>query len=116
MKNQKNKSRSQKQTFTGNRYTERNKPLDVSTVSEQKLSSTSVSIENIASKDDKVSGHRIFDVKILQSVYSLCCPSSLTVNLQLTKDPILGLSTGMTLKCKNCMFVHVYQTTRKTIK
>ncbi|GFQ82114.1 hypothetical protein TNCT_344471 [Trichonephila clavata] len=69
MGNQKNKSRSQKRKFTGNRYTERNKPLDVTTVSEQKLSSTSVSTENIASKDDKMSGHRIFDVKILRSVF-----------------------------------------------
>ncbi|GFR31192.1 hypothetical protein TNCT_116341 [Trichonephila clavata] len=53
MGNQKNKSRSQKEKFAGNRYTERNNPLDVTTVSEQKLSSTSVSTENIAPKDDK---------------------------------------------------------------
>ncbi|GFR28748.1 hypothetical protein TNCT_119531 [Trichonephila clavata] len=66
MGNHKNKSRSQKRKFTGNHYTERNKPLDVSTVSEQMLSTTSISTENIASNDDKMSGHRIFDMKILQ--------------------------------------------------
>ncbi|GFQ87037.1 hypothetical protein TNCT_511111 [Trichonephila clavata] len=98
MGNQNNKSRSQNGKFTGNRYTERNKPLDVTTVSEQKLSSTYVSTENIASKDDKTSGHQIFDVKILQRVFScLCCPSCLTVNLQLTEDSIFGLSSGHSL-------------------
>ncbi|GFV06868.1 hypothetical protein TNCV_3066541 [Trichonephila clavipes] len=54
MGNRKNKSRSQKRKFIGNRYTERTKPLDVPTVSEQKLKTTSVSFENIPSKDDKI--------------------------------------------------------------
>ncbi|GFV27167.1 uncharacterized protein TNCV_927591 [Trichonephila clavipes] len=94
MGNRKNKSRSQKRKFIGNRYTERTKPLDVPTVSEQKLKTTSVSFENIPSKDDKMSGNRIFDVEILHSVFScLCCPSCLSVNLQLTKDSIFGLSS-----------------------
>ncbi|GFW69221.1 uncharacterized protein TNCV_1819751 [Trichonephila clavipes] len=94
MGNRKNKSRSQKRKFIGNRYTERTKPLDVPTVSEQKLKTTSVSFENIPSKDDKMSGNRIFDVEILHSVFScLCCPSCLSVNLQLTEDLIFGLSS-----------------------
>ncbi|GFV43314.1 uncharacterized protein TNCV_10121 [Trichonephila clavipes] len=94
MGNHKNKSRSQKRKFIGNRYTERTKPLDVPTVSEQKLKTTSVSFENILSKDDKMSGNRIFDVEILHSVFScLCCPSCLSVNLQLTEDSIFGLSS-----------------------
>ncbi|GFS51028.1 uncharacterized protein TNCV_3277551 [Trichonephila clavipes] len=54
MGNRKNKSRSQKRKFIGNRFTERTKPLDVPTVSEQKLKTTSVSFENIPSKDDKI--------------------------------------------------------------
>ncbi|GFU18847.1 uncharacterized protein TNCV_1085851 [Trichonephila clavipes] len=112
-----NKSRSQKRKFIGNRYTERTKPLDVPTVSEQKLKTTSVSFENIPSKDDKMSGNRIFDVEILHSVFScLCCPSCLSVNLQLTEDSIFGLSSGMTLKCKKCMFVYAFQSTRKANK
>ncbi|GFW07195.1 uncharacterized protein TNCV_3693891 [Trichonephila clavipes] len=94
MGNHKNKSRSQKCKFIGNRFTERTKPLDVSTISAQKLKTTSVSFENIPSKDDKMSGNRIFDVEILHSVFScLCCPSCLSVNLQLTEDSILGLSS-----------------------
>ncbi|GFU86937.1 uncharacterized protein TNCV_3442071 [Trichonephila clavipes] len=72
----------------------RTKPLDVPTVSKQKLKTTSVSFENIPSKDDKMSGNRIFDVEILHSVFScLCCPSCLSVNLQLTEDSIFGLSS-----------------------
>ncbi|GFT06122.1 uncharacterized protein TNCV_1595391 [Trichonephila clavipes] len=117
MGNRKNKSRSQKRKFIGNRYTERTKSLDVPTVSEQKLNTTSVSFENIPSKDDKMSGNRIFDVEILHSVFScLCCPSCLSVNLQLTEDSIFGLSSGMTLKCKKCMFVYAFQSTRKANK
>ncbi|GFY64396.1 hypothetical protein TNIN_272941 [Trichonephila inaurata madagascariensis] len=54
MGNRKNKSRSQKRKFTGNRFTERTKSLDVSTISEQKLKTTSVSSENTPSKDDKI--------------------------------------------------------------
>ncbi|GFX13428.1 hypothetical protein TNCV_2191821 [Trichonephila clavipes] len=73
MGNRKNKSRSQKRKFIGNRFTERTKPLDVPTVSEQKLKTTSVSFENILSKDDKMSGNRIFDVEILCTVYSVVC-------------------------------------------
>ncbi|GFX88295.1 hypothetical protein TNCV_1705161 [Trichonephila clavipes] len=68
MGNRKNKSRSQKRKFIGNRFTERTKPFDVPTVSEQKLKTTSVSFENIPSKDDKMSGNRIFDVEILQCI------------------------------------------------
>ncbi|GFV52629.1 uncharacterized protein TNCV_2873001 [Trichonephila clavipes] len=83
----KDKSRSQKRKFIGIRFTERTKPLDVSTVSEQKLNTISVFSENIPSKDDKMSGNRIVDVKILHNVFScFCCPSCLTVNLQLTED------------------------------
>ncbi|GFW67701.1 uncharacterized protein TNCV_3445731 [Trichonephila clavipes] len=96
MGNRKNKSRSQKRKFIGNRFTECAKPLDVPTVyiSEQKLKITSVSFENIPSKDDKISGNRIFDVEILHSVFScLCCPFCLSVNLQLTEDSIFGLSS-----------------------
>ncbi|GFT95620.1 hypothetical protein TNCV_310381 [Trichonephila clavipes] len=92
MGNRKNKSRSQKRKFIGNRFTKRTKTLDVPTVSEQKLKTTSVSFENIPSKDDEMSGNRIFDVEILHSVFSLCCPSCLSVNLQLTEDSIFGLS------------------------
>ncbi|GFV22780.1 CCHC-type domain-containing protein [Trichonephila clavipes] len=99
MGNRKNKSRSQKRKFIGNRFTERTKPLDVPTVSEQKLKTTSVSFENIPSKDDKMSGNRIFDVEILRTVFScLCCPSCLSVNLQLTEDSIFGLSSGLVKK------------------
>ncbi|GFW41043.1 hypothetical protein TNCV_414521 [Trichonephila clavipes] len=102
MTNRNNKSRSQKRKFIGNRFTERTKPLDVPTVSELK----SVSFENNPSKDDKMSGNRIFEVKILHSVFScLCCLSCLSRNLQLTEDSIFGLPSGMILKCKNCMFV-----------
>ncbi|GFT08198.1 uncharacterized protein TNCV_3481491 [Trichonephila clavipes] len=102
MGNRKNKSRSQKRKFIGNRFTERTKPLDVPTVSEQKLKTTSVSFENIPSKDDKMSGNRIFDVEILHSVFScLCCPSCLSVNLQLTEDSIFGLSSGLVKKIIN---------------
>ncbi|GFT70552.1 hypothetical protein TNCV_1133151 [Trichonephila clavipes] len=94
MGNRKNKSRSQKRKFIGNRFTERTKPLDVPTVSEQKLKTTSVSFENIPSKDDKMSGNRIFNVEILRTVFNcLCCPSCLSVNLQLTEDSIFGLSS-----------------------
>ncbi|GFV00261.1 uncharacterized protein TNCV_2963271 [Trichonephila clavipes] len=61
--------------------------------------------------------NRIFDVEILQSVFScLCCPSCLSLNLQLTDDSLFGLSSDMTLKCKNCMFVYAFQSTRKTNK
>ncbi|GFT92209.1 uncharacterized protein TNCV_1679031 [Trichonephila clavipes] len=75
---------------------ERTKPLDVPTVSEQKLKTTSVSFENIPSKDDKMSGNRIFDVEILRTVFNcLCCPSCLSVNLQLTEDSIFGLSSDV---------------------
>ncbi|GFW59984.1 CCHC-type domain-containing protein [Trichonephila clavipes] len=75
---------------------QRSKPLNVSPVSEQKLKTTSVSSENIPSKDDKMSGNRIFDVEILHSVLScLCCPSCLSVNLQLTEDSIFGLSSDV---------------------
>ncbi|GFY01766.1 uncharacterized protein TNCV_1467581 [Trichonephila clavipes] len=106
MKSQ-NKSRSQKRKFVGIVFTERTKPLDVPTVSEQKLKTTSVSFENIPSKDDKMSGNRIFDVEILRTVFNcLCCPSCLSVNLQLTEDSIFELSSGATLviwkKCKGC--------------
>ncbi|GFY11931.1 hypothetical protein TNCV_4974311 [Trichonephila clavipes] len=73
MGNSKNKSRSQKRKFIGNRFTERTKPLDVPTVSEQKLKTTSVSFENIPSKDDKMSWNRIFEVEILYTVYSVVC-------------------------------------------
>ncbi|GFU24687.1 uncharacterized protein TNCV_3178271 [Trichonephila clavipes] len=103
MGNRKNKSRSQKRKFIGNRYTERTKPLDVPTVSEQKLKTTSVSFENIPSKDDKMSGNRIFDVEILHSVFScLCCPSCLSVNLQLTEDSIFGLSSVSKAAYRSC--------------
>ncbi|GFY28364.1 CCHC-type domain-containing protein [Trichonephila clavipes] len=99
MGNRKNKSRSQKRKFIGNRFTERTKPLDVPTVSEQKLKTTSVSFENIPSKDDKMSGNRIFDVEILRTVFNcLCCPSCLSVNLQLTEDSIFGLSSDLVKK------------------
>ncbi|GFT20514.1 uncharacterized protein TNCV_2183631 [Trichonephila clavipes] len=77
----------------------RTKPLDVPTVSEQKLKTTSVSFENIPSKDDKMSGNRIFDVEILRTVFNcLCCPSCLSVNLQLTEDSIFGLSSDLVKK------------------
>ncbi|GFX75424.1 CCHC-type domain-containing protein [Trichonephila clavipes] len=102
MGNRKNKSRSQKRKFIGNRFTERTKPLDVPTVSEQKLKTTSVSFENIPSKDDKMSGNRIFDVEILRTVFNcLCCPSCLSVNLQLTEDSIFGLSSDLVKKLLN---------------
>ncbi|GFX39413.1 uncharacterized protein TNCV_2667751 [Trichonephila clavipes] len=92
MGNRKNKSRSQKRKFIGNRFTERTKPLDVPTVSEQKLKTTSVSFENIPSKDDKLSGNRILDVEILRTVFNcLCCPSCLSVNLQLTEDSMFWI-------------------------
>ncbi|GFW26830.1 hypothetical protein TNCV_1376731 [Trichonephila clavipes] len=71
MGNRKNKSRSQKRKFIGNRYTERTKPLDVPTVSEQKLKTTSVSFENTPSKDDKMSGNRIFDVEMCIQLFVL---------------------------------------------
>ncbi|GFW71477.1 uncharacterized protein TNCV_3460031 [Trichonephila clavipes] len=117
MGNRKDKSRSQKRNFIENRFSERTKPLDVPTVSEQKLKTTSISFENNPFKDDKMSGNRIFDVEILHSVFSgLCRPSCLSVNLQLTEDSIFGLSSGMTLKCKNCMFVYAFPSTRKTNK
>ncbi|GFX05975.1 uncharacterized protein TNCV_760111 [Trichonephila clavipes] len=96
MGNRRSKFISQKRNFIGNRFTERTKPLDVSTVREQKLKTTSVSSENIPSKDDKMSDNRIFDVEILNSVFScLCCPSCLSVNLQLTEDSIFGLSSDV---------------------
>ncbi|GFX59391.1 hypothetical protein TNCV_2880601 [Trichonephila clavipes] len=117
MGNRKNKSRSQRRKFIGNRYTERTKPLDVPTVSEQKLKTTSVSFENIPFKGDKMSGNRIFDVEILHSVFScLCCPSCLSVNLQLTEDSIFGLSSGMTLKCKNVCLCMLFKVQEKQIK
>ncbi|GFU10454.1 uncharacterized protein TNCV_2012071 [Trichonephila clavipes] len=104
MGNRKNKSSSQKRKFIGNRFTERTKPLDVPTVSEQKLKTTSVSFENIPSKDDKMSGNRIFDVEILRTVFNcLCCPSCLSVNLQLTEDSIFGLSSETV-----CQFEHSF--------
>ncbi|GFX35754.1 hypothetical protein TNCV_745471 [Trichonephila clavipes] len=85
MGNRKNKSRSQKRKFIGNRCTERTMPLDVPKVSELKLKTTSVSFENIPSKNDKMSGNRIFNVEILHSAFScMCCPSRLSLNLQLT--------------------------------
>ncbi|GFU62037.1 hypothetical protein TNCV_717621 [Trichonephila clavipes] len=61
MGNRKNKSRSQKRKFIGNRFTERTKPLDVPTVSEQKLKTTSVSFENIPSKNDKIKANKMND-------------------------------------------------------
>ncbi|GFV59492.1 CCHC-type domain-containing protein [Trichonephila clavipes] len=108
MGNRKNKSRSQKRKFIGNRFTERTKPLDVPTVSEQKLKTTSVSFENIPSKDDKMSGNRIFDVEILRTVFNcLCCPSCLSVNLQLTEDSIFGLSSGHSSSKKLCASLNI---------
>ncbi|GFY21117.1 CCHC-type domain-containing protein [Trichonephila clavipes] len=108
MGNRKNISRSQKRKFIGNRFTERTKPLDVPTVSEQKLKTTSVSFENIPSKDDKMSGNRIFDVEILRTVFNcLCCPSCLSVNLQLTEDSIFGLSSGHSSSKKLCASLNI---------
>ncbi|GFV13404.1 hypothetical protein TNCV_1082441 [Trichonephila clavipes] len=62
------------------------------TVSEQEVEDHICLFENIPSKDDKMSGNRIFDVEILRTVFNcLCCPSCLSVNLQLTEDSIFWM-------------------------
>ncbi|GFV97809.1 hypothetical protein TNCV_2021241 [Trichonephila clavipes] len=72
MGNRRKKSRSQKRKFIGNRFTERTKPLDVPTVSEQMLKTTSASFENIPSKDEKCQGIESLMWKFY-TVYSVVC-------------------------------------------
>jgi len=113
-------ARKRKRRFHGNRFSKNAQAADENNLEQTPTASTSKLASTLSSSDEvdnPLSGHRIFDISILSSVFSeLFCPNCCADNIILCENQRYGLCSFYTLKCKSCDFAKTFASSKRTGK